>query len=66
MEATPAPASPKKRRLRRPKYECSKCETKLKVEAVPTGWLIVWDDKLGRFVHYCLGCQGGRRARKKS
>jgi len=59
-------AIPKKRRLRRPKYECSKCETKLRAEDVPSGWLIVWDDKLKRFTHYCLGCQGGHRSKKKS
>jgi hypothetical protein len=57
---------PKKRSRSRKKFECSKCEVHFVIANVPEGWLVVWDDKLGKFTHYCVGCQGGRRTRKKS
>lgn len=65
MQGTPDTAIPKKRRASRKKFECSKCEVHFLVANVPEGWLVVWDDQLCRFVHYCVGCQHGRRSRKK-
>lgn len=49
----------------RKKFACSKCDERARLEALPQGWLLVWDDKLARFVHYCLKCQSGKRSRKK-
>ena len=56
---SPAP----KRRVRRPKATCAKCEKSQQVDKIPEGWITIWNTKLARFVHQCPDCQI-RRSRK--